>query len=286
LALPGNTTETLLARWAGLAAWSGFYRNHNGDTSRPQEFYRFPLAAEAARAAIDLRYRLLDVFYTSIVRAERDGTPTQQPVFYNHPEDRTTLPIETQWYFAGKILVSPVLEENSTSVTAYLPNATYYDVQTLTPLVGEGRNVTFDNVGYSTVPAHILGGTILPMRAESANTTTALRTKPFSLVVAPRSASNSSAVGELILDDGESLEPEAQTDVVFRLDNNTLSANGTWDYEAVLASIVFAGQTASRSLSIDGGEARQPSAFNETSQTLRFDGLNMTMTANWTAVLA
>lgn len=251
-----------------------------------QEFYRFPLAAEAARAAIDLRYRLLDVLYTAIVRSERDGTPTQQPLYYLHPEDRAVLPIETQWYFAGKILVSPVLEENSTTTTVYLPKATYYDVQTLTPLVGEGRNVTFNDVSYSTVPAHILGGTILPMRAESANTTTAVRTKPFSLVVAPRSASNSSAAGELILDDGESLEPEQQTDVTFRLDANTLSANGTWGFEATLASIVFAGQTASRSLRIDGGEARQPSAFNETSQTLRFDGLNMTMAANWTAVLA
>lgn len=182
----GNTTETLCARWMMLGAFYPFMRNHNELGSISQEAYRWESVAAASRYAIDIRYRMLDYFYTAFYEQTVDGTPSLNPLFYIYPEDSNTFGIDTQFFWGNAVLISPVLEENSTSVEIYLPNDVFYDWNNgFAPVRGNGANVTLDDVDFQTIPIHVRGGTILPLRTESANTTTELRTKPFEVIVAP-----------------------------------------------------------------------------------------------------
>merc|ERR1711862_222674 len=79
------------------------------------------------------------------------------------------------------------------------------------------------------IPLHIKSGAIIPMRNESAMTTKALREKPFHILIAPDADGNAS--GQLYLDDGDSIEQDAISWISMSWSNNTLTVDGTFDYD-------------------------------------------------------
>ena len=224
-----NTTSTLCARWAMLGAFYPFYRNHAADDTIFQEFYRWPIVASAARSAISTRYRLLDYLYTAFYEQTISGTPVLNPLFFLYPRDHNTLSIDTQFFYGNSILVSPVTEENTTSVTFYLPADQFYDFFTHEAITGEGKDITRGNVAYDQIPVHIRGGSIIPLRVNSANTTTALRKENFELIVAV--GKNGKAEGSLYLDDGESIVQKGTTYAKFKYEKGLLKVTGKFGYK-------------------------------------------------------
>ncbi|KAJ7778724.1 alpha-glucosidase [Mycena maculata] len=224
-----NTTETLCARWATLGAFYPFMRNHNADTSISQEFYRWPLTTEAAKNALDMRYRLLDYIYTAFHQANLVGTPVVSPLWFKYPQDATTYPIDLQWFYGDSILVSPVTDVNSTSVSIYLPKDIFYDFLTLAPVQGTGAHVLLKNVLYTEIPVHIKGGAVLPLRAQSTMTTTELRQTDFEFVVAP--GTDGTAAGQLYVDDGVSLTQAAETQVTMNFTRSTFTVAGSFGFD-------------------------------------------------------
>ncbi|KAJ3982734.1 glycoside hydrolase family 31 protein [Lentinula detonsa] len=225
-----NTTSTLCARWAMLGGFYPFMRNHNADTSISQEFYRWPVTAQAAKNILDIRYRLMDYFYTTFHQASLDGSPVLRALWYKYPKDTSTYSIDLQFLFGPSILVSPVTNENSTSVTIYLPNDTFYDFLTLEPVTGASSNVTLTDVDFTEIPVHIIGGSILPLRVNGTMTTTDLRQTDFEIVVAPSKGGNAS--GQLYVDDGVSLDQtNGTTAITFEYQNGVLTVNGTFGYD-------------------------------------------------------
>src|SRR6478609_636560 len=86
--------------------------------------------------------RAVDYIYTAIYKQNQTGTPTLNPLFFNYPEDSNTYPIDLQFFYGDGILVSPVTEENSTTVNYYLPNDIFYEWGTGKPVRGRGEYVS------------------------------------------------------------------------------------------------------------------------------------------------
>ncbi|KAF8814168.1 hypothetical protein BYT27DRAFT_7130231 [Phlegmacium glaucopus] len=224
----GDTTENLCARWATLGAFYPFMRNHNSDTSISQEFYLWASVTEAAKYVLDIRYRLLDYMYTAFHRAHLDGSPVLHPLWFKYPKDQNTFAIEYQFFYGDSILVSPVTGDDATSVSIYLPQDVFYDFDTFSPVGGAGSFITLSDVPFTKIPLHIKGGAILPLRAQSAMTTTALRKNDFEFIVAPDTQGE--AFGTLYIDDGESIKPDSFTDVNLEFKDGKLKVWGVFGY--------------------------------------------------------
>ena len=124
-----------------------------------------------------------------------------------------------KFLFGDSILVSPVTEENITTVTIYLPKDKFYDFASFAPVQGTGQNITLTDVNFTTIPLHIRGGAVLPLLKTGAitttttttTTTTELRSKDFEFVIAPDA--KGTAAGSLYVDDGVSTVQETSTSV-------------------------------------------------------------------------
>ncbi|KAF2470215.1 alpha/beta-glucosidase agdC [Lindgomyces ingoldianus] len=249
----GNTTETLCARWTMLGAFYPFYRNHNVDGAISQEAYRWKSVTDAAKKAIDARYRLLDYIYTAMHKQTVDGTPMLAPMWFNYPTDSATHAIELQYFYGPALLVSPVTEPEATSVTLYLPDDIFYDFWSLKQVRGTGGAVTLKNIDFTSIPVYIRGGSIIPARVKSANTTTALRSEDFELLIAP--GKDGKANGALYLDDGESLHPSGTSEIQFSYDGKTIEMNGTFGYKTRVGvkSITILGSDAAKQFELNEG---------------------------------
>ncbi|KAJ5819276.1 glycoside hydrolase family 31 protein [Penicillium riverlandense] len=224
-----DTNPILCARWAVLGAWNIFYRNHAEESTIYQEFYRWPIVADAARGAIATRYKLLDYMYTNFHRQSTTGAPMLTPLMWEYPDDANTFAIDLQFFHGDAFLVCPVTTPNETSVTFYMPKDTFYDFDTFEKIEGKGANMTRNNVGYSEIPVYIRGGNIIPMRTKSAYTTTALRREDFELIIAP--GAHGRASGDLYLDDGDSLEPTETSLLHFSYNKGVLEMDGSFGYQ-------------------------------------------------------
>ena len=272
----GTTTDNLCARWATLGAFLPFYRNHGSIGFPPHEFYRFPLTTLAAQMAIKARYQLLDYLYTAFYQQTVDGTPVINPLFFIYPSDANTLPIQTQYFYGSSLLVSPVMDPDSTSVSIYLPNDQFYDFFSYVPIKGDGAGVTLTGVDYTQIPVYIKGGAVIPIRVDGANTTAALRMLDFNLLVAP--GMDGKATGSLYLDDGVSIDQAATSNIAFAYDGSSLSMSGTFGYDSgvSIANVVLLGVTSG---------ANGTGTYNSTAQTLTFKA-NKPLTGGFSMMLS
>lgn len=198
----------LMIRWTAAGAFLPWFRNHyvrkgrkefqepfmyvewfnqyrGGVLPEPCELYRMVLPV--CRHYIELRYRLLQLFYDALFENTLTGLPICRPLFLNDPKDGSLYNDKAAFlddeFFVGKdLLVAPVLEpqaqgsyNNFGKRDVYLPwGSSWYcfmdNTMPLGPAVDGGTTVrdfdaslnTEGNHMHFIVPLYVRAGAIIP----------------------------------------------------------------------------------------------------------------------------
>ena len=190
-----------------LGSLYSFARNHNSNQSTDQDPASMgPMVQAAAVNALNKRYTLLPYLYTLFYFASHSGHPVLRSLTYNFPNDSETLHVEQQFMWGECLLISPVLEPDTTQVEAYFPSGVWYEFPNGVPLTnGTGARVNLD-VPVTEINVAVRGGCILPTIPSVNMTTKEQRKQPFSLIVAL--SSDRPTLGDLYWDDGETMNAE------------------------------------------------------------------------------
>ncbi len=117
----------LYIRWVQFGAFNPLSRiHHEGDNA--VEPWLFGSEAEKnAKAAIELKYRLLPYIYTYAREAYDTGLPIMRPLFLEYPADTETFSTDAQFLFGRELLIAPVVKKGARTKNVYLPEGTWID---------------------------------------------------------------------------------------------------------------------------------------------------------------
>ncbi|XP_044754385.1 lysosomal alpha-glucosidase-like [Coccinella septempunctata] len=198
-----NTTEPLCNRWMQLGAFYPFSRNHNSEKLMDQD--PAAMGEQVIRSsikALNIRYSLLPFLYTLFWHASKNGSTVARPLMVEFPDDPNTYDIDTAFLWGSALLIAPVLEDNPSSISVYLPKGRWYNFYDRKPLNSKGEYFEIA-VDRETIPLFIRGGSIIPMQTP-ANTTEEVRKSDIKLLVALDE--DGKASGNLYWDDGVSVD--------------------------------------------------------------------------------
>ncbi|XP_075413533.1 putative maltase-glucoamylase 2 [Tenrec ecaudatus] len=201
----GNTTEDLCRRWMQLGAFYPLSRNHNGPGFRDQDPASFgadSLLLNSSRHYLNIRYTLLPYLYTLFYHAHTRGDTVARPLLHEFYQDPATWDVQQQFLWGPALLITPVLHADSDQVSAYIPDAIWYDHETgvAIPWRKQWVQMAFpkDRLGL-----FLRGGYIVPTQMPSV-TTEASRKNSLGLLVALDHRRE--AQGVLYWDDGVSTD--------------------------------------------------------------------------------
>ncbi|KAM9216330.1 putative maltase-glucoamylase 2 [Dugong dugon] len=199
----GNAEYEMCVRWMQLGAFYPFSRNHNTIGTRRQDPVSWDAAFENySRSILQTRYTLLPYLYTLMHKAHVEGSTVVRPLLHEFADDTVTWKIDRQFMLGPAILISPVLENGTSEISAYFPRARWYDYSTESgeESVGEWKTLA---APLDHINLHVRGGYILPWQEPAMNTHYS-RQNFMGLTVALDS--DWKAHGQLFWDDGQSID--------------------------------------------------------------------------------
>ncbi|KAF2770213.1 putative alpha-glucosidase [Teratosphaeria nubilosa] len=282
----GNSDEELCNRWMQLSAFFPFYRNHNVLSANSQEAYVWDSVAVATKKAMEIRYSLLPYMYTLFYYAHTTGSTVMRALAWEFPNDPTLAAVDNQFLLGSSILVTPALGQGMTEVQGVFPGVAqgevWYDWYTQEAVSAQpGENVTIP-APLGHIPVFIRGGSILPQQ-EALYTTAECRNSPWSLIAAL--SADGSATGEIYIDDGESITPNATMLVELTASNGTLyaSSRGLFQDGNALANVTVLGvESKPTVVELNDMTLDSEVSYNDTSKVLSVKGLqNATYAGAW-----
>ncbi|KAM9294456.1 neutral alpha-glucosidase C [Gastrophryne carolinensis] len=201
----GDPDPELLVRWYQAGAFQPFFRGHAmQDTKRREPWLFGEDNTRLIRKAIQERYTLLPYWYLLFYKANRSAEPVLRPLWVEFPKCQDVFEVESQYMLGSALLVAPVLDPSVSSIDVLFPGTKeyWYDFRKYSRVMGYNRQKV--KVTLEEIPVFQRGGSIIPMYTTIGKSTAWLGTSSFELHVALDN--KGAAVGELYIDDGQSLQ--------------------------------------------------------------------------------
>ncbi|EDY81506.1 glycosyl hydrolase, family 31 [Verrucomicrobiia bacterium DG1235] len=173
----GITNYELLTRWMQLGSFLPWYRNHyDGYNKQFQEAFAYgePVPTNC-RKYVELRYRMMQVYYDAMYEWTQSGLPIARALFLNDKHDLNVYShLNDEFFVGGDVLVAPILFPAETANPpiapvrgVYLPSGSdWYAFQdNQAPLQGAVTGGTYISNYYADltlVPIYVRAGAILP----------------------------------------------------------------------------------------------------------------------------
>jgi alpha-glucosidase len=171
------TNYELLTRWMQLGSFLPWFRNHyDGYNKGFQEPFAYgePVPTNCRRY-VELRYRMLQIYYDAMYQCTQTGMPIGRPLFLNDPQDLAAYSHSDDQFFIGDdFLVAPILSPHATFNpptppvrSIYLPAGSdwysFKDNQSpLEAAVPGGTTIPDYFADLDRVPIYVRAGAILP----------------------------------------------------------------------------------------------------------------------------
>lgn len=155
--------QELYARWFEFGTFCPIFRTHG---HRPQnEFWTYDKIEPILINYDKLRYRLMPYIYSLAWRVTNEDYTIQRPLVMDWRTDAKTWNIGDQFMFGPSILVNPVLKENSTHRSVYLPESkVWYDFWT--GASEEGSREVDAEASLERIPLFVRAGSLIPLGPE------------------------------------------------------------------------------------------------------------------------
>lgn len=190
----------LYIRWLQYGVFQPIFRPHAQEQIPPEPVFQNDTTRAYAKAAIELRYKLLPYVYSLAFDNSQTGKPLMRPLFFTEPNNRQLLTYDKAYMWGNAMLVSPIKAPGLKEQTFYLPKGcSWTDFFTGKTYKG-GVDVTLP-LTIDHIPVMVKGGAIIPMLQKVASTTQAnLNQLEIHYYLDPAVASSSYS---LYNDDGE-----------------------------------------------------------------------------------
>jgi hypothetical protein len=188
----GATEPELYARWVQFGALSPCLRLHaTKDPRAERRPWKYPDDVyQAAKAAFELRYRLVPYVYTMARVAADTGVSLCRPMYYEHPEAEDAYAARYQYYFGDQIIAAPIVHPADpgtglATTDVWVPPGTWVDYQTKETFTGPRWVRLVGDI--DRLPMLVRAGAIIPL-APPARTTDAIPKDELILEVFPGAA--------------------------------------------------------------------------------------------------
>ena len=157
------TYQELYTRWFEYGAFCPIFRTHGH--REHNELWIYDKVEPILLNYDKLRYRLMPYIYSLAWRVHNDDYTIQRPLVMDWRTDPRTWNVGDQFMFGPAILVNPVLKQDATARSVYLPAAPlWYDFWTGASMKG-GQDIQAD-APLDHMPLFVRAGSIVPLGPE------------------------------------------------------------------------------------------------------------------------